>query len=277
MAKPKAVKYSEADLPAPGSVYLMPLEDGRYGVVRVLRRRLAKDPTTNSKHEVAMVLVAPSSWVGANPARPSDEEISQVLTLTHHSWKNARQMRWTVEPPPASFVPVGTIDLSEDDQASDSVAYGDWHTLNIQVLIQWQWDHDREGLLAADQAERAAAEQTAEAFKKERALKQKSLTLEILLTRTWFEEWDDVKPKYLKASRELLLQLVQGLLAAPKLDETLVEERLRVCVEAFNALEEKGSFIYTTHCEDIIDALDVIMSTAGYPGLVNKVDAWRDW
>ena len=39
----KIRRYKENELPAPGSVFSMPLADGRFGVVRVIRTKVASD------------------------------------------------------------------------------------------------------------------------------------------------------------------------------------------------------------------------------------------
>src|SRR5262245_23974696 len=106
---PKRARCGESDLPRPGSVFLAPLEDGRFGVVRVLR--------TKSQGGYASAFVVPSSWIGSNPARPADSDIRLPLFLTHHSWANQREALWVGTPPPSSFIPVGVIEITAADDA----------------------------------------------------------------------------------------------------------------------------------------------------------------
>src|SRR5215471_17924656 len=96
---PKRVKYSESDLPGRGSVFLAPLADGRFGVVRVVR--------TKSEGGYSFAFVVPSCWIGSSAVRPSDHDIRLPLFLTHHSWANQREALWVCTPPPSSFIPAG--------------------------------------------------------------------------------------------------------------------------------------------------------------------------
>ena len=46
--KTKPKPLTEEDLPAPGSVFLFPLEDGQYSIARVARRITRVNPTTST-------------------------------------------------------------------------------------------------------------------------------------------------------------------------------------------------------------------------------------
>src|SRR5579871_5520527 len=144
---PKAVKYKEEDLPPPGSVFLVPLEDGRFGAVRVLR--------TKSEGRYACAFVVPSRWIGTSAVRPSDDAIRLPLLLTHHQWANKRDAAWVCTPPPASFIPVGSIEIKAADSLIAEEVYQGWDGFPLQILLQWRWDNDREAVLAGDVAEKA--------------------------------------------------------------------------------------------------------------------------
>ncbi len=271
----------EDDLPCPGSVFFLPLSDGRFSIARVVRRVMGIDPTKSTiKRQVvsSRVLVVSSSWVGAEKVRPSHAKIRTCLVLTHHSWGGVTQATWISEPPPVEFSYAGLIPLSKEDDDIESVAYGDWKSLCLQPLLQWRWDHDRENLLLEEAVERKHAEEKRRHFSERQAEILPTLTLESLTRREWFEKWDaDGEHSFRQESKLLILKLIEELDSLPKRSKSFVRNHLRQCVESFNQLDEAHSFIQTTHAEDIVEALELIVSVARYPGLVDSIDEWRAW
>jgi hypothetical protein len=278
---PAKSKYTEQDLPAPGSLFFVPLQDGRFSIVRVARRRTAVDPTesTPSKQVIAaMVLVVSSPWVGDEAKRPPDADIRRILAVSHHSWKGKPELRWICEPPPAHFPFAGNLELTAQDEALDSVAYGDWETLDLQPLLQWRWDHDRERLLQEEAEERQKVIERSRAFAAKQAEILRTTTLDSLLQRQWFEQWDlESEAAARDASRRLVAGFVQALHASPKPTKAVVRRHLRACVEAFNRLEAESPFIQTTHAEDIDEALAIIVTVVRHADLADAIDEWRDW
>ncbi len=267
---PRRVKYSESDLPARGSVFLAPLADGRFGVVRVVR--------TNSQKGYSFAFVVASHWIGSSAIRPSNHEIRLPLFLTHHSWANQREAVWVSTPPPSSFIPVGTIEISAADDAIEHESYSAWETLSLQILLQWRWDHDREALLIEDAEERSRQAEERRIADARRAEMLRTLTLDSVSGRTWFETWDEEEEgPHLAASRQLISSLIEGLRSAPKLTKTVARRLLRESVKEFNRLDAKGPFIETMHREDICDAFEIIMAAVRYPELAEEVEEWRDW
>jgi hypothetical protein len=267
---PKTKQFSERDLPRAGSVFLVPLEDGRFGVVRVLR--------TKSQGGAAAAFVVPSSWIGNTAARPSDRDIRLPLFLTHHSWANQLEALWVVNLPPPSFIPVGTIEIMAADNAIEREAYSVWEDLPLQILLQWRWDNDREALLVEDAARKAKENEARKITNARRAELLETVTLAEVSKRIWFGAWDEeLDGPNLSASQRLVANLVHDLQTAPKLTKVVARRLLQSTVKKFNHLDRVSQFIETTHREDICEAFEIIMAAARYPELAEEVEEWRDW
>ncbi len=274
-------RFTEDDLPHVGSVFFLPLKDGRFGIARVIKCITAVDPTESTAKRTIItsrVLVVPSSWVGSSVQRPFDDDIRKPLVLNHHSWTNVPQATWIAEPPPAGFIFAGLLQPTQEDEVISSHAYGNWNSLCLQPLLQWRWDNDRENLLLEEAAEREKAAVTSRLFTEKQAEVFRTTTFDDLVKKTWFESWNaEYEMTFRKDSVRLITTLVQELRSIPKLTKVVVKRHLRICVEAFNQLDTKGSFTDTTHSEDIFEALELIVLVTRYPDLLSAIDEWRDW
>ena len=69
--KTKPKPLTEEDLPAPGSVFLFPLEDGQYSIARVARRITRVNPTTSTpkRQKVNAMVPRPGSDRQPKPHR----------------------------------------------------------------------------------------------------------------------------------------------------------------------------------------------------------------
>src|SRR6266403_5847536 len=174
-------RYQECDFPGAGTVYLMPLADGRVGVCRVLR--------VGSDFGSPAALVAASPWIGSEAPNLASREIRKTLMLTHHKWTRHSEVVWISEPPPASFRQLGRIKLPKKDFETDSGTFAAWTSLPMQVLAQWRWDNDREAVLAEDieRERKAAREQTRRG--KERKQYLAKVTLAELAEKELFPRW----------------------------------------------------------------------------------------
>src|SRR5262249_17341571 len=97
---------AKPSLPNPGDAFLMPLEDGRYGVCRVLRRPTSEEAKF---HGAGCVLVAASPWIGDAAPDLNDPRLRQIHVLTHHNWGKTPDVNWVSYPVPKSFRLLGTI------------------------------------------------------------------------------------------------------------------------------------------------------------------------
>lgn len=266
----KYVKYTEAQLPCQGDVFVTRLQDGRYGAVTVLDRK--------KESGYCAVFVAPSSWIGSTPDRPTDAELRNLLILTHHSWQKVPAGVWVFTPPPESFTPAGHISISDQDRFRVGHSYAGWESCSLQILFQWRWDNDREALLIeeADQALRDAEEMRKQAQRRDEMLR--TITFDSLAARQWFDHWDEVSDRsYIMPSRTILATTIDALGASPKITKSLARKHLKASVIAFNKLDRSLSFIEATHREDIYEALELVMFACRQPNLTDEIDDWREW
>lgn len=277
----KRHKYSEDDLPLPGTVLLLPLSDGRFGVATILKRITDVDPTESTltrKIITSRVLAVPSMWVGVDPILPSDAEIHCRLRRSRHSCKDELGAIWISEPPPSEYTHIGSIEITAEDIAINSVTYGGWDNLCYDLLLLWRWDHDREGLLLDEAAEKERIKERYHLYAEKQAYILKNTTLENLAKRSWFDDWDDEWEKpFRQKSIYLIADLIHNLLLLPKLSKAKVRSHLHQCVKEFDKIDAQEPFIQTTHAEDIYEAIELIAIVTKYPDLADQIDDWRDW
>jgi hypothetical protein len=130
-----------ASLPAPGAVYLVPLEGGMFGACRVLRR--STDDETQKWGRC--IVVATTRWIGARPPSLDEPELRDVLVLTHHSWKNEPHRMWIDDVPPAEYECIGSIPPSAEDERVEVKRFAGqravrWTHAAIQRALQRDWD-----------------------------------------------------------------------------------------------------------------------------------------
>src|SRR5687768_1791058 len=79
-------KYNEEDFPAPGTVFVAPMDDGRFSSGRVLRRQF--------QGGAQAALITASPWIGSEPPPLDLPELKETLVLSHHNWKDRREFVW---------------------------------------------------------------------------------------------------------------------------------------------------------------------------------------
>ena len=207
---PKRPKCLEADLPHPGSVFLAPLSDGKFGVLRVLK--------TKTQSGIASAFVAASPWIGSTPIRPSDHEIRLPLFLTHHSYNGQIAGLWVFTPPPPSFIPLGDIDIDAEEDVIERETYSRWESISMQILVQWRWDNDREALLIEEATRKAQETEERKIAAERRAAMLRTLTLDSVSERVWFDSWDEESDgSCLTESRRVVSSLIKSLRTSPKI------------------------------------------------------------
>jgi hypothetical protein len=265
-------KYALGDFPAPGTVFAMPLADGRVGVCRVLR----VDATLGA----LAALVAASDWIAEKPPRLSDPAVRRILVLDHHNHSGRAEIIWISEPPPEEFRKIGEIEVLREDREAESNSISGWNFLSGQVLAQWRWDHDREAVLVED-AERKDAEQSARAEEAgKRAAYLSSVSFSDLLAKDLFPQWEDYPPKAAKKGCQRIIQsLIRSLEAGDRpLERDFVVRKLKQCVEEINHLDSQhGQFIETIERDDLCEVFEDIVGAAKFPELVGSVAKWRHW
>lgn len=256
-------------LPTSGSVFAMPLTDGRWGACRVLRASAGS----------GAVIAEATSWIGDAPPTLADLTPFQPDVLSHHSWKSRINRLNVIGKPPSTFRLIGVQRLTPKETAVTSDAWSGWENLAFHVLLQWRWVHEREKVLAED-AEKAAADARArEVFLAKEKTRGLTLTLAKVRTAKPFASWKGhVKPAIVKESRALLVRCVDELVAlGPQARKATKIAVFKKCIEGFNDLDTTHDrWIMTIEREDICEAFQDVVAAAG---LIEEAlaDRWRDW
>jgi hypothetical protein len=135
-----------SDLPAAGSVFLIPLEDGRFGACRILRS------VENRMGYKRVILAELSRWIGREPPDLADPELRRPLRLTHHKWRGKVERVWSDAPAPDEFRFLGVLEPDARDRRVACYAHGSWAAFPWQRFMQWRWENEREAVLAEDAA-----------------------------------------------------------------------------------------------------------------------------
>jgi hypothetical protein len=270
----KPAKPARPQLPKAGEAFLMPLEDGRYGLCRVLRESTEKEAR---EYGAPYVLVAASPWIGTGPPDLADPVLREIQHLTHHSWNNPN-LNVVTQPPPEAFRKVGVIEPTAAEKVMQCSWSGGWFFAG-QLYAQWRWDHDRQAVLREDQefARRQAREhEEAERRRRERL---GGLSLESLRKKRRFTDWKGFVPaKAVTACRAAFREAVERIIAlGARPRKRAVLAILKECVERINALDEQyDHFIETTAVEDLCGEVEEIAHAGGVRE-ENVADRWRDW
>ena len=93
-------KLDAVTLPSLGSIFLMPLADGRYGACRVIRHGFIEPPRA---------LVVVSRWIGAVAPAMDEPLLQEPLILNYHSWKDHVAAFYAFDDVPGDFRLLGVI------------------------------------------------------------------------------------------------------------------------------------------------------------------------
>ncbi|MFH1299573.1 MAG: hypothetical protein ABIK07_00835 [Planctomycetota bacterium] len=264
-------------LPATGDAFAFPLEDGRFCVCRVLSESVNRD-----EPKFAAVLVVCSAWIGSEVPAVDDPELRPILKLTHHSWANKDEIGWIDDPLPDTFIPIGKILPTDEEASRECLTFSSWGSIQIQPMMQWRWDHEREAVLAEDAAKKEQQANLTAQNENKRQKHLKQVKLKDLAKHTFFPHWEHLPKKTLKASRKIMADTVHELIELGKAASEV--ERLQVlekCIESFNSLNGNGDFIATLEREDICDEFEAIVHACGLGSHDSPdeplVDEWREW
>ena len=269
MAKSK--KITLADLPEAGTVYAMPLEDGRFGICRVIRKE---------QREIPCVVVTASDWIGNEPPQLNDPVVRKILVLNHHFFSERPEVVWVSSPPPKEFRMQGKIAVLPQDAKVPCNCLSAWDGLQIQVLAQWRWDNQREAVLAEDEKKKLIETEKTNAAAQKRAEYLSSVTFSSLLDKNLFPTWDDYPPKAAKEGCEkIVYAFIKALAEAkPPLERDFVSHQLKMCIEDLNHLDSRcENFIETVEREDLCEIFQEILNAAKCPDMMEQVEAWKDW
>ncbi len=269
--------------PEVGDTFAVSLENGLYTACRVLRSGSSDQPFSSFKD---VTLVASADWFGDHVPSIDEPRLRKTLRLNHHTWTDRPNVRWVPGRPPKQFKKIGHIpptaeDLKTSNHSFDrwDIGLTAWNAFQIQPLLQWRWDHDREALEAEDRIEKAEEARKIEEAKRDRSAYLSTVTLNQLLDKTRFAHWRRlVKPKPLAKSRDLFSRAIGKLIS---IGRNATEESklnvLRELIEGFNSLDAEFTFIETEEREDICLEVDAIAHACGLAEKARLVDRWREW
>lgn len=151
--------------------------------------------------------------------------------------------------------------------------------MTIQPLAQWRWDHERDSVLADDNAERLASVEQRRGAEQQRKQYLDRVTLNDLLNHRFFAKWDGYpSSRGIHASRRIMEQTVRELLNLgtdpSERDRMAVLQR---CIESFNELDAQLHFIETVEREDICEEFEALVHACGLGRYQHLADEWRDW
>ena len=188
-----------------GDVFIVPLADGRFGAVRVIRPRSTNDPFADDPD---LRVVAATHYIAAAKPTIDDPALRQLLTLTHHFHTGRKQdlcALWLFGPPPAEFELLGNIPPARAEMKIYCNSFSAWSYFPRQVLMQWRWDHDREAVLAEEAQEARAEEQRQAERDRQKRGELAKMTYRSFRDRKLFKDWGPPTPrKMIQASRELM-------------------------------------------------------------------------
>ncbi len=251
-----------------GATFAVPLADGRYGACRIVR----VDPARQ------MSLFAATEYLDAQPPNLAQPRLRTILVAntTHAALTYGPCVRWQywIEPPPADFQYLGTIAPAAEEQRYDPSNFSKlWDGWPAGILMEWRWRHDRASLAAEYDRIHGAG-----AFGR-MLRKNRPRTLASLAKKKFFSAWKgDVPAAALRGSKELLVELVQGLISlGEKPTKKLARPLVKKCLQAFNRLDEAHEFIATIEREDILQEVFGALDAAGLPDCDAWGEEWRDW
>lgn len=267
-------KTPPVNFPPPGTVLLFPWGEGQLGACRVFRIEIPGHCKT------LHALVGQAEWTGTAPP-PLDHPALRALHQSfYHGLGHRPNLFWVDDPPPESFVVHGHIPLSPEEQEISSWTWASWLNFPHGTLVRWRWEHEREAVLAEQAAEAARQEEMRTAEAARRAAILANTTLPSILARpSLFPQWHDALPAKTIALLEApIREFLKEIIDLPKPKRTDISRHLRLCVKALNQIDNDHDHpLCTIEREDIIDLFDEILTVAKQPGLLDKVDQWRDW
>lgn len=122
-------------MPEVGDTYAARLDDGRFGVVRVLRK------------SERSTLVAVADWIGAEPPSVNHRALRRVLRRERGFFKGEPAVAWYEGEPPEGLIYLGVIQPSAADLTIDpkGTYAGYWRTnMAADALLEWSFHHPGE-------------------------------------------------------------------------------------------------------------------------------------
>lgn len=267
--------------PTVGETFVVPLPDGRFGACRILQ---VCDVTT----KWPTFLVAAAAWVGDESPNLDETQLRPILVVDYfvhyYGEEPCRAYLWADGPPPETFVSIGIIEPTTDDQPPESFYVGGgWEWFPGRIFDQWNWEHDR----AAFNRDMKAFEEEEEQWLQDAARKRKKKLVEITFDKLkktrflwcWNSEFDPAEA--IRACRENFRKTVDKLIAlGPNAKTRSIMRILQRCIEQFNEINlQYPHLIQTDEREQICEHFEELVHASGLTEkrYENLADRWRDW
>jgi hypothetical protein len=131
-----------------GDTFLVPLRQDLCNICRIIKF----EPRADS-HQF---MVGATCWYGSTPpADLSDPRIHALLNLSFTGSPDYWRIAWVDGAPPKGSQYLGVVPPSPEEQQLVAHLNCSWQSFLPSVLREWRWQHEREALLADDEAERA--------------------------------------------------------------------------------------------------------------------------
>lgn len=279
-------------LPAAGDIFsfqtspyseFSPKHTARYAAFKIL----------GSGKDLIIVAVLEGIWT----TRPRYSEASASAILKEQRFATGRlavfglsSEGWSVDELKETTL-LGTAQLSDDEKKlAEQIAshqpgssYSFLRSASIDAEGEWRWRHDREALAA--EIEMIKARNDAELAAREERYRNRlqSLTWEKLLAETPFAKWSPSPPyppeDFIAVARDMIRNAcVELQTLGQKPGKAAVRAVLKRCVTWFNEADARlGGVIETEEREDICATLEEMAFVARQRGLIDEIDAWREW
>ena len=250
------------------------MNDGTFGLCRVIGHGGRKPRQYKSFKGDAdgcfRVLV--TRWVGGRKeldrALADPRAKSALIPSFVPTHKGKPYVTWTTQPPPATFVPVGTLLPTPKEQkleGSDIV----WEWMPMQIKAQLEYEADPAAYV--EKRRKALEPKPVEPQPARMKPRGKPPTLATLARRKPFADWD---AKLRTRARERITTLIATLREKPR--QAVRDLRaITACAKSFNREREMG----TLEAESLDDVLLEIAWAVGIDVETygREIDAVRDW
>ena len=260
-----------------GDVFAVPLPDGRYGAVRVIRLP-TKAEAWNQPH---VALVAFTQYIGdAPPATIKERSLRRLMMGTRGVGVGKVCGSWLAGPAPGEYSRIGNLPTTPAERKLKCNSFIAWPYIGSHLLTEWRYVHDR----AAFEAEIVEAERQYKALMAEHerivAARQAKLTYASFRKQPMFQDWADAHPPKIPAAARKIMRDTATKLEklGKKPDRHKARTILRKCIVAFNELDAANDhFITTIEREDIDERFATLATLAGLSDEPQLADEWRDW
>ena len=205
----------------PGDVFVVPLPNGQYGAVRILR--------TDGKSSI----VSTTRYIGPHLPALDDPLLFETLMQKRFAFDGWPARQWLDGEPPMGFQFVGCFPLTEAEAELQCLAHGGkWSSSNgAEAFLEWRWLNDRAALEAEVQNEREVFERRPKPPQKPKKMMDVAAFWAIIELLDW---------KHLEDDDKVMASAVEALAAQSKAEIRRFAERLAHLLYLLDTREHAG-------------------------------------